>query len=73
MIWKNAKHAAREWAGGLSTTALYDAVKTGHLKAARVGASGRRLMFCEVWTTEWLVASSTRRPVRPSKAKDPAA
>jgi hypothetical protein len=71
-VWKDAKAAARDWAG-LPTKALYDAVKRGDLRAARTGASGRRLRFCEKWIDEWLTTSSARRTIRSSKVDDSAA
>ena len=56
MRWLKAADAAREWCGGVSPKLLYSAVKTGRLRAARIGA-GRNLLFCEVHCTEWLMAT----------------
>jgi hypothetical protein len=56
VIWKKADEAARDWCGGVSAKTLYAAVKTGKLKAARIGA-GRNLLFCEEWCDEWLLKS----------------
>jgi hypothetical protein len=60
VTWKKATDAARDWCGGISPKALYAAVKTGQLKAARVGITGKRnLLFCESWCDEWLKSSAT--------------
>jgi excisionase family DNA binding protein len=48
---------ARRHAGGVSRQTLYNAVRTGKLRAARVGA-GRNLLFCEAWIDEWLRAAA---------------
>ena len=59
MVWKKAEDAARDWCGGVSTKALYAAVKAKRLKAAKVGITGaRNLLFCEAWCDEWLLASA---------------
>jgi excisionase family DNA binding protein len=50
--------AARAYAGGISRKALYRAVASGRLRAARIG-TGRSLLFCESWIDEWLRATAT--------------
>lgn len=57
MRWLKAPEAAQEWAGGISPKTLYRAVKKKQLRAARIG-SGRNLLFCEEWITEWLQRSA---------------
>lgn len=57
MVWKKAGEAAKDWCGGVSPKTLYAAVKSGKLKAARIGA-GRNLLFCEEWCDQWLLASA---------------
>jgi hypothetical protein len=59
MEWKKAPDAAKAWCGGISEKRLYAAVKTGKLKAARIGV-GRNLLFCEQWCQDWLIASADR-------------
>ena len=59
MIWLKAPAAAREWAGGISAKQLYAAVRSGQLKAARIGA-GRNLLFREDWVTDWLERTADR-------------
>jgi hypothetical protein len=66
MKWAKADYAAREWAGGISTKTLYAAVRSGRLKAARIGA-GRNLLFCEEWTTAWLKDSASELRSVPKK------
>jgi hypothetical protein len=58
VIWKKVPAAAREWCGDISPKLVYAAVKTGKLKAARIGA-GRNLLLCEQWCDEWLLSSRT--------------
>ena len=43
MTWMKATPAA-DYVGGVTVKLLYEAVRTGHLKAARIGA-GRNLLF----------------------------
>jgi hypothetical protein len=57
--WKKARSAAAEWCGGVSPKLLYAAVKSGDLKAARIGA-GRNLLFCEEWIDEWLRSTAAK-------------
>jgi excisionase family DNA binding protein len=57
VTWKKADEAARDWAGGVSAKVLYAAVKSGKLRAARIGA-GRNLLFSEQWIDEWLTSSA---------------
>jgi hypothetical protein len=61
VIWKKAPDAARDWCGSVNPKLLYAAVKTGRLKAARIGA-GRNLLFCEMWCDEWLTSSAVTKP-----------
>lgn len=56
MVWRKVSDAAREWAGGVSEKTLYRAIRSGKLKAARIGA-GRNVLLCEEFITEWLKAS----------------
>ena len=59
MEWKKAPDAAKIWCGDVGEKVLYAAVRTGKLKAARIGA-GRNLLFCEAWCQDWLIASADR-------------
>ena len=61
MLWKKVPAAADEWAGGLSLKTLYAAIRTGRLKAARIGA-GRNVLVCEAFIDEWLNRSSRLEP-----------
>jgi excisionase family DNA binding protein len=47
--------AARAHVGGLSRRVLYDAVRRGELRAARVGR-GRNFVFSAEWLDDWLRA-----------------
>jgi hypothetical protein len=58
MEWKKAGAAAEAWCGGISEKSLYAAVRSGRLKAARIGA-GRNLLFCETWCDEWLKSTAS--------------
>jgi excisionase family DNA binding protein len=44
---------ARRYAGGVSRRTLYDAVRAGKLRAARIGA-GRNFVFCAEWIDQYL-------------------
>ncbi len=59
--------AARTYAGGISRKALYRAVASGRLRAARIG-TGRSLLFCEPWIDEWLRATATSAPAQEIRA-----
>lgn len=48
--------AAREWAGGVSDKVLYDAIRKGKCRAARIGA-GRNLLLCEQFVNDWLLST----------------
>ena len=56
MRWMKVDEACRH-AGNVSRKTLYGAVRTGRLKAARLG-SGRNLLFAAEWLDDWLRASS---------------
>ncbi len=51
--------AAREYCGGISRRALYDAVALGQLRVARIG-EGRNMIFADEWCDEWLKGESER-------------
>jgi excisionase family DNA binding protein len=68
MEWKKVPDAAREWAGGVSAGTLYDAIRAGELKAARIG-TGRKMLVCEADVTAWLIASQQRTPTASKKPK----
>jgi len=52
MRWLKVRGAA-EHAGGLSQRTVYQAIKAGKLRAARIGA-GRNLVTAEEWVDAWL-------------------
>lgn len=54
--WLKAKAAAEY--SNTSTKTIYAAVKTGQLKAARIG-SGRNFVTSKGWVDEWLTALSS--------------
>lgn len=55
-MWMKVDEARRH-AGGVSRQILYAAVRTGKLRAARVG-HGRNLVFNAEWIDSWLRESS---------------
>jgi excisionase family DNA binding protein len=57
MEWRKVKPAAVAWAGGISDKAIYAAIRSGKLRAARYGA-GRNYLLCKEWIDDWLVASA---------------
>jgi hypothetical protein len=59
---------ARKYCGGLGARLLYDAVRSGSLKVARVGA-GRNLRFSDVWCDEWLAQCAAKSYAPPDSAK----
>jgi excisionase family DNA binding protein len=64
--WLKVPEAAKEWAGGVSPKTLYAAIRSGRLKAARIGA-GRNVLLCEAFVDEWLQTS-----IRNERATEPA-
>ena len=63
MRWRKIPEAARECAGGVNAKVLYQAIRAGKLKAARIGA-GRNVLTCDEWIDEWLQNAATRSPAR---------
>ena len=61
MRWLKVPVAAKEWAGGVSAKTMYAAIRTGRLKAARIG-HGRNVLVCEAFVDSWLSESVDRRP-----------
>ena len=60
MEWLKPKAAAKLWAGGISTEYLYRDIANGRLKCVRYG-SGRNILLCEEWVTEWLLSMAEHR------------
>jgi hypothetical protein len=56
MKWMKVDEA-RAYCGGLSRGLLYRAVRSGQLRASRVGA-GRSLMFADEWCDAYLRANA---------------
>jgi excisionase family DNA binding protein len=56
MDWKKVPVAAQAWAGGVHPKTMYAAIRSGQLKAARIGA-GRNVLVCEEFVDEWLKGS----------------
>jgi predicted DNA-binding transcriptional regulator AlpA len=56
-VWMKATEAAK-YAGGISLRTLYEAHRKGQLRATPIG-SGRNLLFCTSWITEWLESRAT--------------
>jgi predicted DNA-binding transcriptional regulator AlpA len=63
--------AACAYAGGVSRKAMYRAIASGKLRAARIGA-GRNMVFCEQWIDDWLSECANDRPPRTVPKLDPA-
>jgi len=59
MPWKKVPEAAKDWAGGVSAKTLYSTIKTGKLRAARIGA-GRNVLVSEEFVSEWLMNSAKK-------------
>lgn len=73
MTWLKVDDA-RKHAGGVSRRVLYDAVRRGELRAARVGR-GRNLVFSVDHIDQWLLERSEAlipREVLPARLKRPA-
>ncbi len=63
MRWLKVQDAATEWAGGISSKTIYAAIRSGQLRAARIGA-GRNVLLCEDYVEAWLRA--TAAPKQPA-------
>jgi hypothetical protein len=55
--------AAAKYAGNVAEKTIYAAIRSGDLRAARIGA-GRNVLTCDIWIDEWLQSSATPFEVR---------
>ena len=55
VAWFKAPRAA-EYAGNISVKVIYAAVRSGKLRAAKIG-SGRNILLCEAFIDDWLQAT----------------
>lgn len=65
MRWTKVPGAAKH-AGNISTRTIYQAIKDGKLKAARIGA-GRSIVTSEEWVDLWLSACGGGDGPRPGE------
>ena len=63
-VWLTVPKAIAAWSDdSISAKTVYAAIRSGKLRAARLGA-GRNLLVCEQFWDEWLRGSAEQRQER---------
>jgi hypothetical protein len=57
--------AIAAYAGGVGRRVVYSSIRSGQLRAARLGSSNRGVIVCHVeWVDAWISSRSEPRPLR---------